>query len=122
MYNYREVFSGVKMIIKNSKIPRYLSFFISSYAIALWPFIFIRDEGDKQTIVHEKIHLRQQVELGILGFYLLYAGFWLYYLAKTRNSYIAYYEIPFEKEAFACQSMGDKYLKNRQLYSWINYL
>jgi hypothetical protein len=122
MYNYREVFSGVKMIIRNSKVPYYLSFFISAYAVTLWPFIFILDEGDNQTIIHEKIHLRQQVELGIIGFYLLYAGFWLYHFAKTRDSYIAYYEIPFEKEAFACQSMGEKYLKKRFFYAWLNYL
>ena len=51
------------MIIKNSKIPKWASIVIDVYAITLWPFVFIRDHGDEVTINHEKIHLRQQVEL-----------------------------------------------------------
>jgi len=65
------------MIIKNSRIPKLASIVIDVYAITLWPFVFIRDHGDEVTINHEKIHLRQQVELLILGFYLLYGFFWL---------------------------------------------
>jgi hypothetical protein len=110
------------MIIKNSIVPKILSIVISAYAITIWPFIFIRDEGDYTTIIHEKIHLRQQVELGIVGFYLLYAGFWLYFFFQTRDRYSAYYLNPFEKEAFGEQGRGEKYLKNRPFYAWLNYL
>jgi hypothetical protein len=110
------------MIVKNSMVPKILSIVIDAYAIAIWPFIFIRDEGNHETIIHEKIHLRQQVELGIIGFYLLYAGFWLYYFAQTKNRRLAYYLNPFEKEAFAEQRGGEKYLQKRHLYSWLNYL
>ena len=109
------------MIIRNSKVPKWLSIVIDVYAIALWPFIFISDEGDPVTINHEKIHLRQQVELLIIGFYLLYALFWLKNLIKTGDKDKAYYNIPFEKEAFAMDN-DLKYLKKRMPYAWLNFL
>ena len=109
------------MVIKNSKIPQYLSLVINAYAIALWPFIFIRDEGNEVTINHEKIHLRQQVELLIVGFYLLYGLFWLKNLIKYGDKTRAYYDIPFEKEAYARQHNID-YLSERRLFAWANFL
>ena len=44
-------------------------------AIALFPFILIRDNFETNNLVlinHEKIHLRQQLELLIIPFYALY--------------------------------------------------
>lgn len=110
------------MIIRYSKIPKMLSLVIDVYAITLWPFIFITDEGDPGTIAHEKIHLRQQVELGIIGFYFLYAAFWLFNFYKFKNKERAYYEIPFEKEAYAASHGGDVYLSKRRFCEWIIYL
>jgi len=110
------------MIITNSKIPQLMSIIINVYAITLWPFVFIRDEGNEDTIWHEKIHLRQQVELAIIGFYLLYGAFWLYNFIKLRDKEAAYYAIPFEKEAYAASSGGETYLSKRQNYAWINFL
>ncbi len=44
--------------------------------LALYPFIFIKEGLDQQrtTVLlnHERIHLRQQIELLILPFYLIY--------------------------------------------------
>jgi hypothetical protein len=110
------------MIIKNSKIPKLLSFFIEIHAITIWPFIFISDSGDPDTILHEKIHLRQQVELGIFGFYFLYAFFYFYFKLKNKNNLGAYYSIPFEKEAYAATVEGESYLRRRLFLSWINFL
>lgn len=110
------------MIIKNSKIPSMLSIFIDVYAITLWPFIFIKDNGNIETIAHEKIHLRQQVELGIIGFYILYASFYLYYYWKLRDNNKAYFAIPFEKEAYTASKGGDVYLSKRNFLEWLNYL
>ena len=109
------------MIIRNSRVPQWLSIVIDAYAITLWPFIFIRDEGDPGTINHEKIHLRQQVELLIVGFYLLYAYYWLKGYLKHGDRVRAYYEIPFEKEAHTLDS-DLNYLEKRQHYAWINFL
>ncbi len=109
------------MIIKNSKVPKLMSIIIDVYAIALWPFVFIRDEGDEFTINHEKIHLAQQKELLLVGFYLLYGIFWLYNLIKTGNKNNAYYMIPFEKEAYIRSHELD-YLEKRENFAWIKYL
>ena len=109
------------MIIKNSKVPKWLSIVIDVYAIALWPFIFISDEGDDVTINHEKIHLRQQVELLIVGFYLLYALFWIKNLLKSGDKDKAYYDIPFEKEAYTMDN-DLEYLRKRQHFAWLNFL
>ena len=40
------------ILVKNSKIPRALSWVIDVYAITLWPFVFIRYEGNDRTINH----------------------------------------------------------------------
>ena len=109
------------MIIKNSRVPKWLSIVIDAYAITLWPFVFIRDEGDVQTINHEKIHLRQQLELLIVCFYLLYVFYWFRSYIKHGDKAKAYREIPFEKEAYAFD--GDlTYLEKRKPYAWINFL
>ena len=110
------------MIIRNSRVPQLMSIVIDVYAITIWPFIFIRDEGDEKVITHEKIHLRQQVELGIVGFYILYAAFWLYYMYKLGDKRAAYYAIPFEREAYAGDFAGERYLEKRHNYEWLNFL
>jgi hypothetical protein len=109
------------MIVKNSKIPKLSSLVIDVYAITIWPFVFIRDEGDPVTINHEKIHLRQQIEMLLLGFYVLYSVFWLLGKIKGFTNSKAYYTIPFEKEAYENQHNFD-YIENRKIYSWLRYL
>ena len=109
------------MIIKNSIVPKLASVFIDVYAITLWPFIFVRDEGNPITLNHENIHLKQQKELLLVGFYVLYTIFWLIGMVKYKNSHKAYVEIPFEREAYANQ--GDwVYILNRKRHSWTKYL
>ena len=112
------------IVITNSSIPKYTSWFISVYAITLYPFVFIKDEGNPRTIRHERIHLRQQREMFIIGiffFYILYVGFWLYHLVRLRNSEKAYFSIPFEREAFD-NDEDENYLKNRKWLAWIKYI
>ena len=70
---------------------------------------------------HEKIHIRQQAELLVIGFYLLYALFWLYYrLWHRMPSYEAYIHIPFEKEAYGNED-NLQYLGGRKWYAWLSY-
>ena len=108
-------------IIKNSNIPKYLSFFIDIYAITLYPFIIIKDEGNEITINHEKIHLEQQKELWVIGFYLLYVYYWLKGKFKGLSNGDAYMNIPFEREAYTKQ-YDLKYLNTRKRNAWIKYL
>ena len=59
---------SIPVIVKNSKIPNLLSWVIDVYAITLWPFVFIRDDGNERTINHETIHIKQYNELFVVGF------------------------------------------------------
>jgi hypothetical protein len=106
------------IIVKNSRVPGWLSWFIKVRAITLFPFIFIRDEGDEVLIRHETIHIKQQLELLIVGFYVWYLVDYLYRLIKIRNPAWAYYKIIFEQEAYA-NERDENYLSNRKLWGFL---
>lgn len=92
-------------------------------AITLWPFIVLRDPKlkENETIIrHEKIHLRQQAELAILLFYILYAVEFTYHFLKTFNRRKAYYRISFEREAYANEN-NVSYLNNRKFLAFRRY-
>ena len=106
------------IVVKNSRIPTWLSWFINIRAITLFPFIFIKDEGDEVLIRHETIHIKQQLELLIVGFYVWYAIDYLIKLIKTRKPKWAYRNIIFEKEAYDNQNDRD-YLSKRTLWRFL---
>ncbi|WP_261511232.1 hypothetical protein [Chryseobacterium paludis] len=92
--------------------------------IALFPFIFVRKPEDKENNVlinHEKIHLRQQLELLIFFFYIFYVIEYYYHLFKLKDPYLAYKNISFEREAYAMES-DLNYLKKRKLWRFWKYL
>lgn len=92
-------------------------------AMAIYPFILIQKVSYKNEVVlvnHEKIHHRQQLELLLVPFYLLYLLHYLYNLLKYRKHQLAYLNIVFEKEAYA-QQQNLTYLNTRRMFSWIKY-
>ena len=96
---------------------------LSANAMAIFPFILLRNKSQKTDaflINHEKIHLRQQLELLIIPFYFLYLLNYLINLIKYKNHYVAYFNILFEKEAYHFEN-DLKYLAKRKPYSWINF-
>ena len=133
------------MIIRNRLIP-----FGSFLAINLCGLIFVR-RGHAFTptdLNHERIHIRQQLELLYLPFFLLYLLEWLFRLLQillkpkhfarplvaskprrtinpeplTNSPFLrAYYRISFEREAYIHQSDPD-YLLHRPLFAWLRYL
>lgn len=112
------------MIFISSKIFVKLITFNFAKAITIFPFIFIEDKkyiSEKILINHEKIHIRQQVELLIIPFYLIYFLEFLFYLIKFKSRYKAYRSISFEKEAYA-NEMDLEYLSKRKMYSFFKYL
>ena len=109
------------IIIQNSNIPKYLSIFINIYAITLYPFIICREEMDEVVLNHEKIHLAQQKELWIIGFYCLYVYYWLLAKYKGSTSLSSYLNIPFEREAYENEN-NMYYLITRKKNSWQRYL
>ncbi|MCW4453137.1 hypothetical protein OK344_13095 [Kaistella sp. BT6-1-3] len=100
-------------LLKNTKIS----------AITLFPVILLRrpeDRYDKTLINHEKIHLRQQLELLIIFFYLWYVIEYYFWYFRLKDSFLAYKYISFEREAFAMEDDHD-YLKTRKLWSFWKY-
>lgn len=92
--------------------------------IALWPFIVVKEEplkDDEIFINHERIHLRQQAELLVVPFYIIYLFEYLYRLIKHRNSQEAYRNISFEREAYEMEE-DLKYLERRKLWSFLKFL
>lgn len=92
--------------------------------ITLWPFVIARHPyllNDKMFINHERIHLRQQLELLIVFFFLWYGLEFLIRWAKVGNRHLAYHNISFEREAYIHESEFS-YLKHRRLWSFLKYL
>ncbi len=89
-------------------------------AMAIFPFIFLRDKalkGESMLINHEKIHFAQQKELLILPFFVLYTLEYLIHRFKGKSHIQAYFAISFEKEAYYFESDLD-YLKTRKWFQW----
>ena len=110
-------------IIYSDKFLDKVSWFMKVGGITLFPFIILREiyktSIDKDEVInHESIHIKQQIELLVIFFYILYGIFYLFNLINHKNKTDAYMNIPFEKEAYQNEKdMG--YLKNRKLYSWL---
>lgn len=89
-------------------------------AITIYPFIMLKHKRQKDDMIlinHEKIHLRQQLELLVIGFYLWYFIEFLLRLIKFKNWYRAYLNISFEREAYK-NEYDLNYLKSRSLWSF----
>lgn len=93
-------------------------------AMALFPFILVRDKElrlDKRLINHEKIHLRQQLELLVFPFYLWYLVEYFIRLIQYKNAHQAYINISFEREAYE-NDEDLSYLKNRKWFGFLRYV
>ena len=105
--------------IENSKIPVWLSYLspIDIGAITLGPIGIRRGEMSETTKRHETIHFQQYLELAFVGFLVLYPLCWIINLLRGQRGSEAYYNIPFEKEAYANQD-HPYYLISRKRYCW----
>lgn len=107
-----------------------LMIFISKYivpkgfaGITLFPFIFLKKKDLKQDpflINHEKIHIKQQKELLIIFFYIIYGLEWLIKMFTYKNSYLTYQNLSFEREAYQNEN-NLLYLNKRKTWNFINY-
>ncbi|MCX2679424.1 hypothetical protein OOZ15_05665 [Galbibacter sp. EGI 63066] len=92
--------------------------------LTLWPLIILRDDelkDDTILINHEKIHLRQQMELLVLPFFLIYFMEWLIGIFRYWNLNMAYRNISFEREAYQNEWNPD-YLNERSSWSSFKYM
>lgn len=92
--------------------------------ITLYPFVFLSDKKhltNKPLLNHECIHLEQQRELFVIGFYLWYLLEFLWKLAKYRNKDKAYRNVCFEREAYQ-NEINLNYLSSRERFAFKRYL
>ncbi|EGV44714.1 hypothetical protein BZARG_1591 [Bizionia argentinensis JUB59] len=106
------------IIISKYLVPkRYLG-------ITIWPFIFLKNRTLKDNLVlinHERIHIRQQIELLIIPFYILYVLEFLIGFIQFKSWQQAYRNISFEREAYKNEN-DFNYLKSRSFWDFIKYL
>jgi len=92
--------------------------------LTFYPFVFIQEKNDSLNTVfinHERIHLRQQLELFILPFYVWYGLEFVFRLVQFKDRKKAYYTISFEREAYANEK-DLNYLKQRSFWKFLSYL
>jgi hypothetical protein len=106
------------MIIISSRLCQLFSWFTgfskSAKAVTVFPFIFVRSETEliPWLIIHERIHIRHQIELLLIGSIILYIIEFLYAFLWLRYSW---------QEAYRNQN-DFQYLKTRKIFSQFYYL
>jgi hypothetical protein len=115
-------------IIYNDKLLDRLSWFMEIGGITLFPWIILRERYRDgafykkiapRLINHESIHIEQQKELLVIGFYLWYLIEWFIKLFIYGKK--AYKNISFEREGYENRS-DFEYLKTRKRYSFLKYI
>ncbi len=116
------------MIIVSSRLCKFFSWFTgfskSAKAVTVFPFIFVRSKEDVKPwiINHERIHIRQQLELLLVGAVILYIIEFLYALIILRLPWNeAYLWNSAEQESYRNQNNFD-YLEHRKLFFQFKYL
>lgn len=92
--------------------------------LTCYPFVFLKFENLKtntRLLNHENIHLKQQLELLILPFFLVYFIEFLVRLFQYKKWDLAYRNISFEREAYINES-DLEYLKQRRFWCFLRYL
>lgn len=92
--------------------------------MAIFPFIFIKYRLDKKDLFfvnHERIHLRQQIEMLFFPFFIWYLFEFFIRLIQYKNSNLAYKNICFEREAYANEK-NLEYLKKRSFWKFFKYI
>ena len=118
-------------IVYSDKFLDRVGLFFKIGGITLFPFIVLREKyknGNdwwkaraKKIINHEEIHIQQQLEMLVLPFYVLYILCYVWNIIKYGfNIEKAYYQIPFEQEAYEHEQNYD-YLTARKRFNWLKY-
>ncbi len=109
------------IVIRSATLTWLASWFFPVAAITLWPFIIVNPEHESDRLInHEKIHIAQQEEMWVLGFYAVYLWDWIRNLIRTKSTRQAYMAIRFEQEAHK-NDHDQLYLEGRMQYAWLDY-
>ena len=93
-------------------------------AITIYPFIILKNKSlkyDSILLNHELIHIKQQKELYWIFFFVWYFIEYVIKLIYFKNSYDAYKNISFEREAYS-NELNPDYLTNRKKFNFLKYL
>ena len=103
------------LIVSKYLIPKGYS------GLAVFPFVFVKKRTDTQNaafVNHERIHLRQQLELLFFPFFIWYVLEFFIRMFQYKNKNLAYRNISFEREAYANERNLD-YLKQRHFWAFL---
>ena len=92
--------------------------------LTVFPFVFVKYHLDKQNLVfvnHERIHLRQQLELLIIPFFIWYFFEFILRLIQFKNPDLAYRNISFEREAYSNEK-DLNYIKKKFFWNFLEYI
>ncbi|RZJ52331.1 MAG: hypothetical protein EOO44_12165 [Flavobacterium sp.] len=92
--------------------------------MTLFPFVLVKYDRDKENRIflnHEKIHLRQQLEMLIIPFFIWYFLEFVIRFIKCKDKDVAYRNISFEREAYK-NERNFNYLKKRPFFRSLHYL
>lgn len=92
--------------------------------ITLFPFVIFthaEDKLNKVVVNHELIHIRQQLELLVVPFYIWYFIEFIIRLIQYKNRSDAYRNISFERESYRNEKDLD-YLKSRSFWRFFRYI
>lgn len=111
------------IFFEKSKVPVWLSKIapINVYAFSFAIWVWCRDVMSEKTKRHETIHYRQQLELMFVFQWILYGLFHVIGLIRYRDGKKAYYENPFEREAYS-NDKDVNYLAERKHFAWVDYI
>lgn len=91
--------------------------------ITIFPFIILNSKllkEDLEVINHEQIHIRQQLEMLIIPFFIWYILEFILRLLHYRNWNLAYRNISFEREAYENEK-DLTYLETRTFWNFLNF-
>jgi hypothetical protein len=92
--------------------------------LTFYPFVIFKYLDAKADLVlmnHERIHIKQQLELLVLPFYFIYFLDFVVKLLKYKDKNVAYRNIIFEREAYANEN-NLNYMKSRPFLNFLKYL
>ena len=106
--------------------PKLIKFPSGGFAtgMAIFPFILLKNKeasSNVQLLNHESIHLKQQLEMLVLPFYIWYGLEYLVRRVQFNGHYEAYRHISFEREAYS-NDQHLNYSKERSFWAFLNYL
>nr|WP_255577963.1 hypothetical protein [Flavobacterium sp. CHNK8] len=92
--------------------------------LTIFPFVIVKFKKDKENPIllnHERIHIRQQIELLILPFFIWYLLEYCIRLLHYKNSYLAYKNISFERECYT-HEQDLNFLKKRTFFNFLKFI